>query len=80
MRKAAYLATARKLLTPTNGLKPAFPIVGGGVKPGVVHRYLEDLGTDIILASGGAIKGHPQGPAAGVWAMYQAIDSYMTGI
>lgn len=80
MRKAAYLATARKMLTPTSGLKPAFPIVGGGVKPGVVHRYLEDLGTDIVLAAGGAIQGHPQGPAAGVRAMYQAIDSYMEGI
>lgn len=80
MRKAAYLATARKMLTPTSGLKPAFPIVGGGVKPGVVHRYLDDLGTDIVLAAGGAIQGHPQGPAAGVRAMYQAIDSYMEGI
>nr|WP_197684232.1 RuBisCO large subunit C-terminal-like domain-containing protein [Vaginimicrobium propionicum] len=80
MRKAAYLATARKLLAPAGDLRPSFPVVGGGVKPGVVHRYLDDLGTDIILASGGAIQGHPQGPAAGVRAMYQAIDSYMDGV
>ena len=80
MRKAAYLATARKLLTPMSNLQPSFPVVGGGVKPGVVYRYLEDLGTDIVLASGGAIQGHPQGPAAGVRAMRQAIDAYMDGV
>ncbi|WP_215522588.1 RuBisCO large subunit C-terminal-like domain-containing protein [Varibaculum prostatecancerukia] len=80
MRKAAYLATARKMLTPMSNLQPSFPVVGGGVKPGVVYRYLEDLGTDIVLASGGAIQGHPQGPAAGVRAMRQAIDAYMDGV
>ncbi|KMY22626.1 RuBisCO-like protein [Actinobaculum suis] len=80
MRRASYLATARKLLAATNGLQESFPVVGGGVKPGVVHRYLDDLGTDIVLAAGGAIQGHPQGPAAGVRAMHQAINAYMDGV
>ena len=40
---------------------------------------MKDLGNDIILAPGGAIQGHPMGAAAGIRAMYDAIDAEMNG-
>jgi len=49
------------------------------VHPGVVARYVRDAGTDVVLGAGGAVQGHPQGPAAGVRAMRQAIDAAVAG-
>ena len=40
-------------------------------------RIVEDLGTDVMLAVGGAIQGHPDGTAAGGRAMRQAIEAVM---
>jgi 2,3-diketo-5-methylthiopentyl-1-phosphate enolase len=70
MRRASYL----------EGLKPSMPVVGGGVHPGVVERYLDELGCDIVLAPGGAVQGHSDGPAAGVRAMLQAIEAWQQGV
>jgi 2,3-diketo-5-methylthiopentyl-1-phosphate enolase len=55
------------------------PVIGGGVHPGTVQTYLDDLGPDIVLGAGGAIQGHPGGPAAGGDAMRQAIDAALAG-
>jgi 2,3-diketo-5-methylthiopentyl-1-phosphate enolase len=38
----------------------------------------EDLGRDFIVGTGGAVFGHPLGPAAGARALRQAIDRIMT--
>jgi len=46
----------------------------------MVEQYISDLGNDIILASGGAVQGHPKGAAAGAKAMRQAIDAVVDGI
>ena len=43
----------------------------------MVDRFINDLGTDIMLAPGGAIQGHPMGAVAGVHAMLQAIEASM---
>ncbi len=75
-----YLNTAHQLTLPLYGLKPAFPAVGGGVHPGLVEQFIADLGSDIILASGGAVQGHPQGAAAGAKAMRQAMAAALDGI
>lgn len=75
-----YLSTVHQLTLPFYSLKPTFPAVGGGVHPGMVEQYMDDLGNDIILASGGAIQGHPKGAAAGAKAMRQAIDAAVEGI
>lgn len=75
-----YVSTVQQLTLPLYDLKPAFPAVGGGVHPGMVKQYISDLGNDIILASGGAIQGHPKGAAAGAKAMRQAIDAVVEGI
>jgi 2,3-diketo-5-methylthiopentyl-1-phosphate enolase len=75
-----YIQTAHELSLPYYGLKPAMPSLGGGVHPGMTEKYMKDLGTDIILAPGGSIHGHPQGAAAGAKAMRQSIDAVMAGI
>ena len=75
-----YLRTAQQLSLPRPHLKPAFPVVGGGVHPGTVQRFMDELGHDIVLGVGGAIQGHPDGAAAGVRALRQAVDAALAGI
>ncbi|MGA4508059.1 RuBisCO large subunit C-terminal-like domain-containing protein [Propionibacteriaceae bacterium G1746] len=83
--KHAYLQTAARLVEPLGSsgagtIKAAMPIIGGGVHPGTVARYVGDLGNDIVLGAGGAIQGHPMGAAAGVRAMLQAIEAVREGV
>lgn len=75
-----YLRTAHQLSLPRPHLKPALPVIGGGVHPGTVTRFVGELGTDIVLGVGGAIQGHPDGAAAGVRAMRQAVDAALAGV
>lgn len=75
-----YLRTAHQLSLPRPHLKPTMPVVGGGVHPGTVARFLDELGPDIVLGVGGAIQGHPDGAAAGVRALRQASDAALAGV
>ncbi|HKL79544.1 MAG TPA: RuBisCO large subunit C-terminal-like domain-containing protein [Mobilitalea sp.] len=75
-----YVQTAGALTLPMYGIKPSMPSIGGGVHPGMVERYIKEMGTDIILAAGGAIQGHPMGAAGGAKAMMQAIHAVMDGV
>lgn len=75
-----YLRTYHELSLPLRGIKPTLTSCGGGVNPGIVNKFIKDLGTDIMLAPGGAIQGHPIGAAAGVHAMLQAIDASVNNI
>ncbi len=75
-----YLRTAQQLSLPRPHLKPAMPVIGGGVHPGTVDRFVGELGSDIVLGVGGAIQGHPDGAAAGVRAMRQAVDAALAGV
>jgi len=68
------------LNSPAYGLKRTVPVLCGNIHPGSVEREISIYGTDIILEAGRNIYGHPDGTAAGVRAMRQAIDAYMTGI
>lgn len=43
----------------------------------MAYRLIEDLGTDIMLAPGGAVQGHPMGAKAGVKAMLDAVQAKM---
>lgn len=74
-----YIQTVSQLVLPLNNLKPSMPSIGGGVHPGMVEKYIGEVGTDIVLAAGGAVQGHPGGAAAGARAMRQAIDIAMSG-
>ena len=46
----------------------------------VVKNCIDALGTDIILAAGGGVHGHPDGSEAGARSMRQAIDAATKGI
>ncbi|TPW74857.1 RuBisCO large subunit C-terminal-like domain-containing protein [Schumannella soli] len=80
IRQLQYLRITQQLQLARPGLNPTMPIIGGGVHPGTVERYLRELGNDIILGAGGAMQGHAGGPAAGVRAMRQAIDAAVAGV
>ena len=75
-----YLQQVHELTLPLRGIKPCMPIIGGGVHPGVVWRYTEEVGIDMILGTGGAIHGHPQGAEAGTRAMIAAARCAAAGI
>ena len=71
---------AKNLTFPLYHLKPTFPMPSGGITQSMVPKAVADLGTDIVIGSGGGIHGHPQGPVAGGKAFRQAIDAVMQGI
>lgn len=75
-----YMQIVNQLTLPFYNIKPSMPSIGGGVHPGMVEKYIKELGSDIILAAGGAVQGHPMGAAAGANAMMQAIKAVMAGI
>ena len=79
LRSQKYRQTMEKLVLPLGPIAPSMPCLGGGVHPGIVEKYIKEAGTDIVLASGGAIQGHRMGPTAGAKAMRQAIDIVMKG-
>ena len=57
------------------GVQPAMPVVGGGLTADHVPAIVEALGADAIIGVGGAIQGHPEGPAAGARLVRAAIDA-----
>lgn len=61
-------------------IKPMMYACSGGTTQLVVRDCVDNLGTDIILAAGGAVHGHPQGSEAGAKSMRQAIDAAIQGI
>ena len=61
-------------------LQSTMSAVGGGVHPNSAEKIVNDLGKEIILAVGGSILGHPNGPAEGANAMMQAAEALGQGI
>jgi len=74
-----FLQIHHALIRPFYHLKPTFPLVGGGVHPGMVPYLIELVGTDFVAGAGGAVHGHPQGSRAGAKAMRDAIDAACRG-
>ena len=74
-----YMQTIEQLVLPFYHLKASMPSIGGGVHPGMVEKYIREVGCDIVLAAGGAVQGHPGGATAGAKAMRQAIEIVMNG-
>ncbi len=60
-------------------IKPCFPMPSGGIAPIMVPKLVNTLGKDFVVAPGGGIHAHPDGPAAGARAFRQAIDAAMQG-
>jgi 2,3-diketo-5-methylthiopentyl-1-phosphate enolase len=56
-----------------------FPVPSAGIHPGVVPRAIADYGQDVILNAGTGIMDHPDGPAAGVQAFFEALAQAKAG-
>ncbi|MDR1272314.1 MAG: ribulose 1,5-bisphosphate carboxylase [Clostridiales Family XIII bacterium] len=61
-------------------IKPMMYAASGGTTQLAVPHIMKAAGTDVILAAGGAVHGHPDGSFAGARSMRQAIDATMDGI
>lgn len=61
-------------------IKPMMYACSGGTTQLAVEKLIRDIGTDIILAAGGGVHGHPDGSEAGAKSMRQAIDAALAGI
>jgi 2,3-diketo-5-methylthiopentyl-1-phosphate enolase len=75
MPEAAFGATIDGMRAPWHGMRPAMPVVGGGLTADHVPALVRALGPDAILGVGGAIQGHPDGATAGVRHVRAAIDA-----
>lgn len=80
LTKAAYQRTILSLTSEIPGIKPTLPLLGGGVHPGIVAKYIRECGQEIALCPGGGVHGHPSGSRAGAKAMRQAIQACLDGI
>jgi ribulose 1,5-bisphosphate carboxylase large subunit-like protein len=74
-----HLRLANAMTAPLHGIAPILPVPGGGLHPGMVPAIVADLGPDHGFGVGGALHGHPEGPAAGVRAVRQAMDAVARG-
>jgi len=63
-----------------HGMKKVLSVCSGGVHPGIIHRLIELLSTDIAVQVGGGVLGHPGGTRSGAKALRQAIDAYMDNV
>lgn len=68
------------LRAPGGNQQPVMPVPSAGIHPGVVGRVLRDYGNDVVLNAGSAIFDHPQGPAAGTRAFFEALQFANSGV
>lgn len=61
-------------------IKPMMYACSGGTTQLAVEKIVKAVGTDVMLAAGGGVHGHPDGSEAGAKSMRQAIDAAMAGI
>lgn len=61
-------------------IKPMMYACSGGTTQMAVEKIVKEVGTDIMLAAGGGVHGHPDGSEAGAKSMRQAIDAAMKDI
>lgn len=50
------------------------PVPSAGIHPSIVPKALADYSQDVILNAGTGIMDHPDGPAAGVQAFFDALE------
>ena len=75
----AFRATLDRLGGPAGALRPAMPMVGGGLTVEHVAPIVDAAGIDVIIGAGGAIQGHPDGAAAGGRAFQAEIARVAEG-
>ena len=79
MMMDTFVNCGLQLLAPMKHIKPVFPMPGGGTTQGHIEDVIKKFGNDVMIAAGGAIHGHPMGPAAGARAFRQGIDAVCAG-
>ncbi|MGL5875739.1 MAG: RuBisCO large subunit C-terminal-like domain-containing protein [Xenococcaceae cyanobacterium] len=57
-----------------------FPVPSAGIHPGIVPKALADYGNEVILNAGTGIMDHPDNPAAGVKAFFEALERVDRGL
>jgi len=67
------------LRAPGDGRPASMPVPSAGIHPGVTARVMADYGDDVVLNAGSAIFDHPDGPAAGTRAFFEALDCVRAG-
>ena len=78
--RGPYLRSLHYFTQPLYHIKPTMVAISGGTTQLVIPKIVKDLGTDIILAAGGAVHGHPNGSRAGAKSMRDAIDAAVNNI
>lgn len=79
MMMDTFVTGGYKMLAPLGHIKPIFPMPGGGTTQGHIEDLMKKFGNDVMIAAGGAIHGHPMGPAAGARAFRYGIDAVRNG-
>jgi 2,3-diketo-5-methylthiopentyl-1-phosphate enolase len=77
--RSEHLRLCQTMTDAFHEIRPMLPTPGGGLHAGMAPRLFEDLGIDYAIGAGGAIHGHPMGPAAGARAIRQAIEATVRG-
>ena len=49
-----YMQTVAQLTLPFYDIKPSMPSIGGGVHPGMVEKYIREVGKDVVRGSRGS--------------------------
>jgi ribulose-bisphosphate carboxylase large chain len=68
------------LTAPEFGHRRSFPVVSGGIHPGNIAKEIASLGKDILVLAGDGFYQHPDGLAAGMKAIRQAVDAFISDI
>jgi ribulose-bisphosphate carboxylase large chain len=77
----SVIASARAVLAPFLGGKPAMPVFASGQWAGMAPDTYAALGSsDALFVAGGGTMGHPDGPAAGVVSIREAWEAAAQGI
>ena len=75
LSEKTFSRTFRNFTQPLWHIKPTMPAYSGGTTQLTVGTIIDKMGTDIIVAAGGGVHGHPDGSEAGAKSMRQAIDA-----
>jgi ribulose-bisphosphate carboxylase large chain len=68
------------LISPEFGHRRSLPVISRGIHPGNVAEEIGTLGKDVLVLAGYGVHTHPDGLAAGMKALRQAVDACMADI
>ena len=60
-------------------IRPSFPMMDGGIHPGIVPALTSQYGFDVIYAAGSGTHGHPDGTKEGCRAFREMFDLIVEG-